>query len=73
MADTSRPPVWSPEARGDLAEIWSYYAQTASRRIADNIIREIGQAVDCLRIIPMAVARATKSGRGSGRSSRIRM
>jgi toxin ParE1/3/4 len=52
MADASRPPVWSPEARGDLAEIWSYYAQAASRRIADNIIREIGQAVRLLEDHP---------------------
>lgn len=41
MADARRPLVWSPEARADLADIWSYYAQAAGRQTADNVIRGI--------------------------------
>jgi len=48
MADASRPPIWSAEAVADLSDIWSYYAQVASRRTADNIIRAIGDAVRLL-------------------------
>jgi toxin ParE1/3/4 len=44
MAGASRPVIWSPEARTDLSDIWSYYVQVAGRQTADNIIRHIGRA-----------------------------
>jgi len=39
-----RPVVWSPDARADLSDIWEYFAQAASRRTADDIVRRIAEA-----------------------------
>ncbi len=33
--------TWSPEARGDLASIWNYYAKAAGKYVANVIVREI--------------------------------
>src|SRR2546430_2214436 len=52
MAGGRRPLIWSPEARTDLADIWSYYARAAGPQTADNIIRDIGQACRLLEDHP---------------------
>ena len=44
MPENKRPVIWSPEARADLEEIGSFYAQVASRATADSIARNIGRA-----------------------------
>src|SRR4051812_27813941 len=44
MVGASRSVIWSSEARADLSDIWSYYAEVAGRQTADNVIRAIGQA-----------------------------
>ena len=44
---------WSPEARDDLSQIWSYYAGAASRTTADNIVRRIGEACRLLEDHPL--------------------
>jgi plasmid stabilization system protein ParE len=54
MADRRRPIIWSPEARTDLSEIWDYYAGRAGRHRADNIIREIGDALRVIEDHPFA-------------------
>jgi toxin ParE1/3/4 len=36
--------IWSPAAKGDLLDIWRYYARVASPDIADNFLREIDRA-----------------------------
>jgi toxin ParE1/3/4 len=54
MIDPRRPIVWSPDARADLSEIWSYYAKVASRQIADKIAREIGEVCRLLEDHPFA-------------------
>ena len=40
----SRRLIWSQPAIADLSDIWDYYANAASRRTADNIVRAIGDA-----------------------------
>jgi toxin ParE1/3/4 len=52
MAAANKPLIWSPEARGDLSDIWNYYAAVASPRSADNIVRRIGDAVRLLEDHP---------------------
>jgi toxin ParE1/3/4 len=55
MPENRRPPVtWSPEARADLEEIWTYYAQVAGRQTADNIARKIAGACDLISDYPLA-------------------
>ena len=54
MPENRRPVIWSPEARSDLEEIWSYYAQVAGRATADNIARNIGRACIMLEEHPLA-------------------
>ncbi len=44
MAGPNRLVVWSPEARADLSDIWTYYAQVAGPRTADSSVRKIGDA-----------------------------
>jgi toxin ParE1/3/4 len=36
--------IWSQPATADLSDIWDYYANAASSRTADNIVRAIGDA-----------------------------
>jgi toxin ParE1/3/4 len=43
MIDRKRPIDWSLDARADLSQIWSYYANAAGRHTADKIVREIGK------------------------------
>jgi toxin ParE1/3/4 len=52
MAGASRPVIWSPEARTDLSDIWTYYIQVAGRQTADNIIRGIDHACRLLEDHP---------------------
>src|SRR5205085_11715849 len=52
MAGANKPLVWSPEALGDLADIWNYYTHSVGRRTADNIVRGIGDAVRLLEDHP---------------------
>jgi plasmid stabilization system protein ParE len=52
MVGSSRALIWSPEAQADLSDIWNYYAQVAGRRIADNIVRAIGNAIRLLEEHP---------------------
>ena len=54
MVDLRRPIVWSPDAHADLSEIWNYYAKVASRRTANKIVREIGEACRLLEEHPLA-------------------
>jgi plasmid stabilization system protein ParE len=44
--------IWSPEAIGDLTDIWNYYAEVAGRRTADAIVRKIGNAARLLEDHP---------------------
>jgi len=54
MPENRRPPViWSPEARADLEEIWTYYAQVAGRQTADNIARKIADACNVISDHPL--------------------
>jgi toxin ParE1/3/4 len=46
--------IWSPEARGDLSDIWDYYAKNAGRDRADNRVREISDAARLLETHPFA-------------------
>ena len=48
----SRPIDWSPEARADLSDIWTYYAQVAGRGTADGIVRGIVNATRLLEHHP---------------------
>jgi toxin ParE1/3/4 len=52
MAAADKQLIWSPEAIGDLSDIWNYYAAVASPRSADNVIRRIGDAVRLLEDHP---------------------
>ncbi len=54
MVDRRRSVVWSPDALVDISEIWKYYANVASRRTADKIAREIGEACRLLEDQPFA-------------------
>jgi len=54
MADRRRAIVWSSVARADLSEIWDYYAGRAGRHRADNIIREISDALRVIEDHPFA-------------------
>lgn len=42
---TRRRVLWSPEAEADLADIWDHLAGVAGRRVADNVVRAIGDAI----------------------------
>ena len=46
--------IWSPEALADIEHLWEYYAQTAGRRTADGILREIAKAISVLDDFPLA-------------------
>jgi toxin ParE1/3/4 len=46
--------IWSPEALIDIENIWDYYAATAGTRVADQLLRDIGQVIVLLEDFPMA-------------------
>lgn len=54
MAGRKRPIVWSPEAEADLAHIWNYYVEVAGHKVADAIVRAIGEACLMLEEHPLA-------------------
>jgi toxin ParE1/3/4 len=54
MAAASPPPVWSPVALADLAEIWQHYARIAGRLTADKTVRDVGVACRTLAARPFA-------------------
>jgi toxin ParE1/3/4 len=55
MPENRRPPlIWSPEARADLEEIRTYYAEVAGRQTADNIARKIADACGVIADYPLA-------------------
>jgi len=41
-----KPIEWSPKSKGDLAEIWAYYARAASPEFADAFIRKIARETE---------------------------
>jgi plasmid stabilization system protein ParE len=59
MPEDRRPVIWSPEARVDLEEIWSYYAEIAGRQTADNIARKLAAPAASLKPTRSAVAPGT--------------
>ena len=54
MAAADRPPVWSPLALADLAEVWQHYARIAGRLTADKTVRDVGAACRTLAARPFA-------------------
>jgi toxin ParE1/3/4 len=54
MAAADRPPVWSPLALADLAEVWQHYARIAGRLTADKTVRDVGAACRTLAVRPFA-------------------
>jgi toxin ParE1/3/4 len=44
--------IWSPEATGDLTDIWNHYSGVAGRQVADKIVQEIGNAAGVLEDHP---------------------
>jgi plasmid stabilization system protein ParE len=54
MADPKRPLLWSRDALTDLAEIWHYYAATATPQTADGIIRNVEKVCRLLEEHPLA-------------------
>jgi toxin ParE1/3/4 len=46
--------IWSPAATDDLREIWRYFADVASRDIADRLLRDIFRASERVRRRPLA-------------------
>jgi toxin ParE1/3/4 len=36
--------VWAPVAKGDLGDIWRYYARVGSPEVADKLVSEIDRA-----------------------------
>jgi toxin ParE1/3/4 len=54
MVNRRRPIIWSLDARADLSEVWNYYANVASRQVADKIVRGIGEACHLLEDQPLA-------------------
>ena len=65
MAPDRPPIVWSPEALGDIDQIWGYYAGVAGRSPADKILREIARVVAAIGDFPFAGGHVTKSGQVS--------
>ena len=49
----ARRPLWSPQARADLLDIWNYYARAAGPHTADNIVRKISEACRLLEDHPL--------------------
>jgi plasmid stabilization system protein ParE len=71
MTDHRRPIIWSPEARTDLSEIRDYYAGRARRHRADNIIREISDALRLIEDQPFAGRARDEVRLGSDRLLRV--
>ena len=54
MTGRNQPVEWSPEALGDLAEIWNYHLNNAGREAANNVVRQIDKACRLLQEHPLA-------------------
>jgi toxin ParE1/3/4 len=54
MAERRRSVIWSPEARADLEDIYSYYVSVAGSHTAGKIVRAIGEACELLERHPYA-------------------
>lgn len=46
--------LWAPAAARDLREIWQHFAAIASRDVADNLLRAIGESVERIAEHPLA-------------------
>jgi plasmid stabilization system protein ParE len=66
MPASKRPVIWSPEARADLEEIWTYYAGVAGRQTADNVTRRIGAACGVIETIRLPGVAGTSYERTFG-------
>jgi len=53
MAASRTTVRWSPEARADLFEIWSYYRNEASESVADKIVHGIVERTRQLAEFPL--------------------
>jgi toxin ParE1/3/4 len=54
MAGPRRSIIWSREAEADLEDIWTYYAESAGREVANDIVRAIGDICQMLEEHPLA-------------------
>lgn len=54
MAGRRRSVVWSPEAEGDLLEIWTYLANEASPEVANVQLRSIARSTRRLARWPLS-------------------
>lgn len=54
MADRKGAAIWSPEALGDLDEIWNYYERVAGSNVAEKIARKIGDVIVTIEDHPFA-------------------
>jgi len=54
MAGPRRSIIWSREAEADLEDIWTYYAESAGRDVANAIARAIGDTCRMLEEHPLA-------------------
>jgi len=54
MVASSRPILWSFDARADLSEIWDYYAKVAGPHTANRIVRSIHETCRLLEDHPFA-------------------
>jgi len=59
--------IWSPEARADLDEIWNYHESVAGTKIAELIVRRIGEVIATIEDHPLA-GRSREEIRGGLRS-----
>lgn len=67
MAGNKPPAVWAPEARADLSDIWTYYAEAAGPHTADRMIKTIAETCRMLEDHPI-VGRARDEIRSDLRS-----
>lgn len=44
--------IWSPQARTNLQDIWSYYAKEASLEVADQVLERIAKSCELLLRFP---------------------
>ena len=63
MAGRKPPVVWSTKAEADLTDIWNYCVEAAGCKIADSIVRAIGDVCRMIEELCSLAARETKSGR----------
>ena len=64
MAGPRRSIVWSREAKADLEDIWTYYAESAGREVANAVVRAIGDTSGMLEEYPLAGRERNEIRRG---------